>query len=205
MESAATRGVRLGGDVTLHVQSCRACARAHRAIRRRRRVAALLPIGFLIRTAGVRDRLRDLVAFNPAWEAQVGAAKMCTAACLSIGAAGAAAPAVTVVTPIIAKATATPSATAPVAHKRTRHRAKPTPDADATPSQAGHHAAADAGVDRDARAGRAGQADRPTAARFQAAVGGGTGGGMSEDEAPKAAVRGRPTPVVTPVPTTAAG
>ena len=197
MESAATRGVRLRGDVTLHVQSCRACARAHRAIRRRRRVAALLPIGFLIRTAGLRDRLRDLIAFNPAWEAQVGAAKMCTAACLSIGAAGAAAPAVTVVTPMIAKATATPSATAlVVGHKRTRHRAKPTPTP--TPKPVVTAQPTPVWTATPAPVVRAKTVERHKAP-LPSAV---TGGGMSEDEAPKAPT---PTPVVTPVPTVAAG
>src|SRR3954451_20352384 len=133
MASATLRGVRLSGEVTLHVQGCRACARAHRAIRRRRRVAALVPLGLIVRTLGVRDRIRDLVAFNPAWEAQVGAAKMCTAACLSIGAAGTvAAPAVTVVAPIVAHATATPKAAKHA--KRHHHTKKPkaTPTATAT-------------------------------------------------------------------------
>ena len=69
MESAAARGVRLPAVVSLHLESCRACARAHRSIRRRRRVAALIPFGLIVRTAGIRDKLRDLIAFNPAWEA----------------------------------------------------------------------------------------------------------------------------------------
>src|SRR4051812_38633615 len=200
MESAATRGVRLRGDVTLHVQSCRACARAHRAIRRRRRVAALVPIGFLIRTAGLRDRLRDLVAFNPAWEAQVGAAKMCTAACLSIGAVGAAAPAVTVVTPLVAKATPAPSATAPVAHKRTRHRAKPTPTPTPKPVIIPQPTPVWTATPAPVVQATTKTADRAKT-KFPSAV---TGGGMSEDEAPKAQTP-TPTPVVTPVPTGAAG
>jgi RNA polymerase sigma factor (sigma-70 family) len=36
-EAAAARGVRLPGDVTLHLRGCHACTRAHRAVRRRRR------------------------------------------------------------------------------------------------------------------------------------------------------------------------
>ena len=105
-------GTGIGGAVTLHLQGCRSCARAHRAIRLRRRVAALVPIGLLVRTHGLRDRLRDLIAFNPAWEAQVGAAKMCTAACLTLGAgATVAAPTVTVVAPIVAQTTAVPMRT----------------------------------------------------------------------------------------------
>jgi RNA polymerase sigma-70 factor (ECF subfamily) len=133
MESAALRGVRLGGAVTLHVQSCRACAHAHRTIRLRRRVAALVPIGFLVRTHGLRERIRDLVAFNPAWEAQIGAAKMCTAACLSIGAgATVAAPAMTVVAPIVApRSTPTPTPqtiqlVVTEHHKRLKPKATPT-------------------------------------------------------------------------------
>jgi RNA polymerase sigma-70 factor (ECF subfamily) len=133
MESAALRGVRLGGAVTLHVQSCRACALAHRSIRLRRRVAALVPIGFLVRTSGMRDRIRDLIALHPAWEAQIGAAKICTAACLSIGAgATVAAPAVTVVTPIIAQSTATPKTARLVENKH--HKKKKKAKVKATPT-----------------------------------------------------------------------
>src|SRR6478736_1614178 len=158
--------------------------------------AARLPIGFLIRSAGLRDRLRDLVAFNPAWEAQVGAAKMCTAACLSIGAVGAAAPAVTVVTPLAAKARPAPSATAPVAHKRTRHRAKPTPTP--TPKPVITPQPTPVWTATPAPVVRANTVERHKAP-LPSAV---TGGGMSEDEAPAAPT---PTPVVTPVPTVAAG
>lgn len=96
MEGAAERGVRLSGSVTLHLRSCRACKGAHREIRRRRRVrvALLIPFGLAVRTAGLRDRIRDLIAFNPAWEAQASAAKLCTAACLTaVGVGGTAAPA----------------------------------------------------------------------------------------------------------------
>src|SRR4051812_2616652 len=46
MEDSAARGVRLAGDVTLHLRDCRACARAHREIRRRRRVRVALVIPF---------------------------------------------------------------------------------------------------------------------------------------------------------------
>jgi RNA polymerase sigma factor (sigma-70 family) len=81
MEDAAARGVRLPGDVTLHLRECGSCTRAHREIRRRRRlrVALVIPFGLAVRTVGLRDRLRDLIAFNPAWEAQASAAKLCTA------------------------------------------------------------------------------------------------------------------------------
>ncbi len=104
MEASAERGVRLSGEVTLHLRGCRACKRAHREIRGRRRVrvAMLFPLGLAVRTAGLRDRLRDLIAMNPAWEAQASAAKLCTAACLTaVGAGGVASPAVvsTVVLP----------------------------------------------------------------------------------------------------------
>ena len=201
MESAATRGVRLRGDITLHVQSCKACARAHRAIRRRRRVAALLPIGFLIRTTGMRDRIRDLVAFNPAWEAQVGAAKMCTAACLSIGAVGAAAPTVTVVAPLVAKAQPTPVAVA-VGHKKTRHRAKPTPTPTPKPIITPQPTPVWTATPKPVV--QAKTVKRPKGKLPTPMV----GGGMSEDDGtPKAVVRETPTatPVVTPVPTEAAG
>ena len=95
METSAERGVRLPGDVTLHLRTCRACARAHREIRRRRRarVALAIPFWLTLRTAGLRDRLRDLIACNPAWEAQASAAKLCTAACLTAVGAGTATPA----------------------------------------------------------------------------------------------------------------
>jgi RNA polymerase sigma-70 factor (ECF subfamily) len=124
MEAAAARGVRLPGDVTLHLRGCRVCARAHREIRRRR-VALLIPLGLIVRTAGVREKLRDLIAFNPAWDAQLGAAKMCTAACLSTLAAGTAAPAVAPVVAVPSQATATPTPE----KKRKRPRATPTPTA----------------------------------------------------------------------------
>jgi hypothetical protein len=216
MESAALRGVRLGGEVTLHVQSCRVCARAHRAIRRRRRVAALLPLGLIVRTLGVRDRIRDLVAFNPAWEAQVGAAKMCTAACLSVGAAGAAAtPAVTVVSPIVAhSSTPVPKTVKPAKphhHKKKAKKPKPTPTATATIAYA-----------------KATPTWTPTPTPTQVAqvnkkkarvhlvgadqvTGGGedvVGGGGESEEAPglaRAEKTPAPTPVETPVPTPPAG
>jgi RNA polymerase sigma factor (sigma-70 family) len=95
MEDAAARGVRLTGEVTLHLRGCRSCARAHRDIRRRRRlrVALVLPFGLVLKLT----RVRDFMAFNPAWEAQASAAKLCTAACLTAVSAGTvAAPAVVV-------------------------------------------------------------------------------------------------------------
>jgi RNA polymerase sigma-70 factor (ECF subfamily) len=139
MEDAAVRGVRLPGDVTLHLRECRSCTRAHREIRRRRRlrVALVIPFGLAVRTASLRDRLRDLIAFNPAWEAQASAAKLCTAACLTaVGAGSAAAPAVVVLPP-----RATPYAVAlvapvhkPAKKKRKPHRPRPKPTATATPT-----------------------------------------------------------------------
>jgi hypothetical protein len=133
MEDAAARGVRLPGDVTLHLRECRTCARAHREIRRRRRlrVALVIPFGLAVRTAGLRDRLRELIAFNPAWEAQASAAKLCTAACLTaVGAGSAAAPAVVVLPP-----RATPHAVELVkpVHKKKPHR-KSTPTPTPTPA-----------------------------------------------------------------------
>jgi RNA polymerase sigma factor (sigma-70 family) len=139
MEDAAARGVRLPGDVTLHLRECRPCTRAHREIRRRRRlrVALVIPFGLAVRTAGLRDRLRDLIAFNPAWEAQASAAKLCTAACLTaVGAGSAAAPAVVVLPP-----RATPQAAElvkPVDKKKKPHkprrRSTPTPTPTPTPA-----------------------------------------------------------------------
>jgi RNA polymerase sigma-70 factor, ECF subfamily len=95
MEDASIRGVRLTGEVTLHLRGCRACARAHREIRRRRRlrVALVLPFGVALKLG----KVRDFMAFNPAWEAQASAAKLCTAACLTAVSAGTvAAPAIVV-------------------------------------------------------------------------------------------------------------
>jgi hypothetical protein len=141
MEDSAARGVRLAGDVTLHIRGCRACARAHREIRRRRRarVALIIPFGLAVRTVQLRDRVRDLIAFNPAWDAQLGAAKLCTAACLTAVSAG------TVATPavvVIPKRTPTPTTVALVQpeHKKKRrhkpHRAKATPTATVSAAQA---------------------------------------------------------------------
>lgn len=137
MESAALRGVRLSGMVTLHLEGCRSCARAHRAIRRRRRVALLVPFGLLVRTAGIRDKVRDVIAFNPAWEAHAAAAKMCTAACLTaVGTGAVAAPAVTVAVPLVVQ-TATPSPAVaelvPAKKKKKKRPPKPTPTATRTP------------------------------------------------------------------------
>jgi RNA polymerase sigma-70 factor (ECF subfamily) len=134
MESAASRGVRLSGMVTLHLESCRPCARAHRSIRRRRRVALFIPFGLIVKTAGLRDKLRDVIAFNPAWEAHVGAAKMCTAACLTaVGTSVAAAPTATVAVPLVTQlATPEPTVTKPAPkkkHKRSKPKATPTPTA----------------------------------------------------------------------------
>jgi RNA polymerase sigma-70 factor (ECF subfamily) len=99
MEDSAARGVRLTGEVTLHLRGCRSCSRAHREIRRRRRlrVAIVLPSFGLALKLG---RFRDFMAFNPAWEAQTSAAKLCTAACLTAVTAGSvAAPTAVVVLP----------------------------------------------------------------------------------------------------------
>jgi RNA polymerase sigma-70 factor (ECF subfamily) len=139
MEDSAARGVRLAGDVTLHIRGCRTCARAHREIRRRRRlrVALVVPFGLIaVRTAHLRDRVRDLIAFNPAWEAQLGAAKLCTAACLTAVSAGTVASPAVVVFP---KRTPIPTtvAFAQPEHKQKKphkkHRAKATPTPTPTP------------------------------------------------------------------------
>jgi RNA polymerase sigma-70 factor (ECF subfamily) len=95
MEDSAARGVRLTGEVTLHLRGCRSCSRAHREIRRRRRVrvALVMPFGLALKLG----KFRDFMAFNPAWEAQASAAKLCTAACLTAVTAGTvAAPAIVV-------------------------------------------------------------------------------------------------------------
>lgn len=133
MEAAAIRGVRLSGTVTLHLETCRACARAHRSIRRRRRVALFIPFGLIVKTAGIRDKVRDVIAFNPAWEAHATAAKMCTAACLTaVGTGAAAAPAVTVAVPIVVQ-TATPTPqTAKLVPKKKKKKVKPKPTPTAT-------------------------------------------------------------------------
>jgi RNA polymerase sigma-70 factor (ECF subfamily) len=208
MESAALRGVRLGGQATLHVQSCRACARAHRAIRMRRRVAALVPIGLLVRTHGVRERLRDLIAFNPAWEAQIGAAKMCTAACLSIGAgATVAAPTVTVVAPIIARSTPTPAPKAAKLVEKQKHhkkkaKAKPTPIATVIVAKATPTWTATPQPTVTAKKRQSAKSP-PTAkqrARMLSAAKYPTGGGESEVTKPLKVVAPTPPPVETPPP-----
>ena len=152
MEDAAERGVRLTGEVTLHLRSCRACRRAHREIRRRRRVrvALLLPLGLAVRTAGLRDRLRDLIAMNPAWEAQASAAKLCTAACLTaVGAGGVASPAVvsTVVLP-----TATPM-TVQVVKDKPKPKKKKRAQAEAHAGPDGRRDRGPRDLDADAAAG----------------------------------------------------
>jgi RNA polymerase sigma-70 factor (ECF subfamily) len=128
MEAATLRGVRLSGTVTLHLEQCRACARAHRSIRRRRRVALLIPFGLVVKVA----KLRDVLATNPAWELHAGAAKMCTAACLTaVGTGSVAAPTVTVAVPLVA-ATATPTpmvAEVVPAKPKKRKKPRPTPTA----------------------------------------------------------------------------
>ena len=150
MEAAAARGVRLPGDITLHLRGCRVCARAHREIRRRRRVALLIPLGFIVRTAGVREKLRELIAFNPAWDAQLGAAKMCTAACLSTLAAGTAVPAVAPMVVVPSKATATATPTPKPEKKRERKR-KPR----VTPTPVGNAAAEEGHTGQEAPQGQA--------------------------------------------------
>jgi RNA polymerase sigma-70 factor (ECF subfamily) len=135
MEDAATRGVRLTGEVTLHLRGCRACARAHREIRRRRRlrVALVLPFGLVLKLG----RIRDFMAFNPAWEAQASAAKLCTAACLTAVSAGTvAAPATIAVLP--PRSTPTPMKVEIVKVQKVRQKPKrtptPTPTATWTPT-----------------------------------------------------------------------
>jgi hypothetical protein len=130
MEDAASRGVRLTGAVTLHLGGCRACARAHREIRRRRRlrVALVLPFGLALKLG----RFRDFMAFNPAWEAQAGAAKLCTAACLTAVSAGTvAAPATIAVLP--PRATPAPMKARMVHVQKVRQKRTPTPTPTPTP------------------------------------------------------------------------
>jgi hypothetical protein len=137
MEDSAARGVRLAGDITLHLRSCRSCARAHREIRRRRRlrVALVIPFGLALKLG----RLRDLMAFNPMWEAQASAAKLCTAACLTaVGATTVASPAIVVLpkrTPApMAISMAKPKHKVRVQNVRQKPTPTPTPRFTPTPS-----------------------------------------------------------------------
>ena len=95
---------------TLHLESCRGCARAHRVDPAAGGASrALVPFGLIVRTAGLRDKLRDLIAFNPG----VGGADR-RGEDVHGGvpdgdrsrAGAVAAPTVSVVVPIVAKATA---------------------------------------------------------------------------------------------------
>ena len=125
MEDSAARGVRLAGDVTLHLRGCRACARAHREIRRRRRrvrMALMIPFGLALKLG----RVRDFMVFNPAWEAQASAAKLCTAACLTaVGAGTVAAPATLAVLP--PRRTPAPMTVELVKVQKVRQKPKRTP------------------------------------------------------------------------------
>ena len=47
-------------------------------------MALVIPFGLALKLG----RIRDFMAFNPAWEAQASAAKLCTAACLTAVSAG---------------------------------------------------------------------------------------------------------------------
>jgi hypothetical protein len=82
------RGVRLGGDVSLHVGACGSCAQAHRRLRLRARARAvvLVPVGVV---SLVDQRLRDLLASAAAHEAPLGTtAKLCAVACAGVAAGG---------------------------------------------------------------------------------------------------------------------
>ena len=89
MEAAAARGVRLGGAVTLHLQRCRACARAHRAIRRAGASRCAAPVrAARSARAGLRDQHPRPDRLQPRVGGADGAAKLCTAACLTAVGAG---------------------------------------------------------------------------------------------------------------------
>jgi RNA polymerase sigma-70 factor (ECF subfamily) len=195
MEDSVARGVRLAGDVTLHLRECRSCARAHREIRRRRRlrVALVIPFGLAIRTVHLRDRVRDLIAFNPAWEAQMSAAKLCTAACLTAVSAGTvAAPAVVVIprhTPTALMATSLAKPKHTKKQPRKIHRVKATPTATvyaaATPTWTPTPVPTQVKAERK----------KTVFPHVAVAAGGG------EEERPKRTPTPTPTPVVTPTPT----
>lgn len=197
MESAAARGVRLSGTVTLHLESCRACARAHRSIRRRRRVALLVPFGLIVKTAGVRDRLRDLIAFNPAWEAQIGAAKLCTAACLTaVGTGAAAAPTVSVVAPLVVN-TATPTPKAAKLVPKKKHNKKPKATPTATPAVTLARATPTATWTPTVTPKAPVKKRKPTGYKPKPLVGVSAGSGESV-EAPRGKAKPTPTPTVAP-------
>jgi RNA polymerase sigma-70 factor, ECF subfamily len=201
MESAAARGVRLSGMVTLHLESCRACARAHRSIRRRRRVALFIPIGLLVRTAGVRDRVRDLIAFNPAWEAQIGAAKLCTAACLTaVGTGVAAAPTVTVAVPLVVS-TATPTPKVAKLVPKKKHKKKPKTTPTATPTVALAKATPTATWTPTVTPKTAVKKRKPKGQVPNPLLASGVSGGGESDGAPRG--KAKPTPTPTAVPTQA--
>jgi len=202
MEAAAARGVRLSGLITLHLQSCRACERAHRSIRRRRRVALFLPIGLIVKTAGVRDRLRDLIAFNPAWEAQIGAAKLCTAACLTaVGTGAVAAPTATVAVPLVVR-TATPEPKVVKLAPKKKHKRQPKATPTPTPTVALATATATwtpTPTPRPTVVSKR-KAEKPNPYLVGTAVSGGGegGGGGGESEAPRGKAKATPTPTAVP-------
>ena len=174
----------------------------------------LLPLGLAVRTAGLRDRLRDLIAMNPAWEAQASAAKLCTAACLTaVGAGGVASPAVvsTVVLPTATPMTVQIVKDKPKPKKKQRaHKPKPTPTvavaatATWTPTAAPTQAPA---TDCREDASASGK-DRPPTA-YPAGGGASDGGGLASArgadraDADGHAPRPQPTAVPTATPTVA--
>jgi hypothetical protein len=82
----------------------------------------VLPFGLALKLG----RFRDFMAFNPAWEAQAGAAKLCTAACLTAVSAGTvAAPATIAVLP--PRATPAPMKARMVHVQKVRQKRTPTP------------------------------------------------------------------------------
>ena len=202
MESAATRGVRLRGDITLHVQSCKACARAHRAIRRRRRVRCAAadrvpdPDDRDARPHPRSRRLQPGVGGAGRRGEDVHGGVLVDRCGERRGADGDG-----------GGAARRQGAADPGRGRRRPQEDAPPREADADPhAEADHHAAADPGLDGDAQAGRCRR--RPSSARRATLPTPMVGGGMSEDDgAPKAVVRETPTatPVVTPVPTVAAG
>ena len=91
----------------------------------------MLPFGLALKLG----RIRDFMAFNPAWEAQASAAKLCTAACLTAVSAGTvAAPTAIVVLP---KRTPAPKvvklAPKQVHVQKVRQKPTPTPTPVSTP------------------------------------------------------------------------
>ena len=159
--------------------------------------ALLIPFGLIWRTAGMRDKLRDLIAFNPMWEAQARAAKMCTAACLTaVGTGAVAAPTVTVAVPLVVKtATPTPMVAQVVPAKKKKTAAQAEGDAD----RDRHAGARDAHVDADRDADLTVVASTKQAKLPSVAMAG-SGESAPTVVKPEPTPTPEPTPVATPTP-----